>query len=227
MDASARIKKLGLTIGGISFLLGFVGPFLFTKANTGPFLGIFITGPVGFLVGALLGIGWSLRHDTGRNLRTAIRWYLAIWLLSLLAYWFWTGIGTVNGIFTLAPMAFQVLAIVMAVALLAEAIAKQRFSRSAARCAATGIVAAVLMLMIEIYPPITSPSWDEEKASASVSLPAYAFFMDSHFDSNRHVPDYAVNTGRLVAQWLATAAVAGLVCVLNTRKKEDQLPIFH
>lgn len=219
MDVSARIARMGLTIGGISFLLGYAGPLLFTKANTGPFLGIFITGPVGFLVGVLAGIGWSIRHGHGRDIRTAMRWYLTVWLLSLLAYWFWARIGTVNGIFTLAPMAFQVLAIVTAFALLVEAIAKERLSRGAERCAATVIFAAVLMFMMELYPPITSPSWDEERRNASASLPVYAFIMESHFDSDKRVPDYAVNTSRLVGQWLATAALAGLVCMFNARKQ--------
>ena len=47
----------GFLIGGISFLAGFVGPIIFAPdANQGPLLGIFITGPLGFVVGILLGI---------------------------------------------------------------------------------------------------------------------------------------------------------------------------
>jgi hypothetical protein len=45
-----------LFVGGISFLAGFVGPIMFTpSANQGPLLGIFITGPVGVVVGLLWG----------------------------------------------------------------------------------------------------------------------------------------------------------------------------
>jgi len=46
----------GITVGGIAFLAGFVGPLIFTsESNQGPLLGIFVTGPIGFLVGNVLG----------------------------------------------------------------------------------------------------------------------------------------------------------------------------
>jgi hypothetical protein len=45
-----------LIIGGIGFIAGFIGPIIFTpQANQGPLLGIFITGPLGFVVGAIFG----------------------------------------------------------------------------------------------------------------------------------------------------------------------------
>ena len=45
-----------LFIGGIAFSVGFFGPMVFTPdANQGPMLGIFITGPLGLLVGAVWG----------------------------------------------------------------------------------------------------------------------------------------------------------------------------
>ena len=48
-------------VGGVGFVLGFVGPILVTPgANQGPMLGIFITGPLGFLIGLVWGLstGW-------------------------------------------------------------------------------------------------------------------------------------------------------------------------
>jgi hypothetical protein len=46
----------GLATGGIGFAGGFFGPiFLTPEANQGPLLGIFITGPLGFIVGAIGG----------------------------------------------------------------------------------------------------------------------------------------------------------------------------
>jgi len=45
-----------LLIGGLGFVGGFFGPILLTpEANQGPLLGIFITGPLGVLVGGVLG----------------------------------------------------------------------------------------------------------------------------------------------------------------------------
>src|SRR6202011_1161767 len=44
-------------VGVVSFLIGFVGPLLFSPdSNTGPLLGIFVTGPLGALAGAVCGI---------------------------------------------------------------------------------------------------------------------------------------------------------------------------
>lgn len=45
-----------VAIGGIGFIGGFFGPIVLApEANQGPLLGIFITGPLGFVLGALLG----------------------------------------------------------------------------------------------------------------------------------------------------------------------------
>jgi hypothetical protein len=46
-----------LLVGGICFAAGFFGPIIFAPgANQGPLLGIFITGPLGFLAGLAWGI---------------------------------------------------------------------------------------------------------------------------------------------------------------------------
>src|SRR5687768_6223822 len=51
-----RILSHGLIIGVIGFTLGFCGPVVFTpQANQGPLLGIFITGPLGFFAGIIIG----------------------------------------------------------------------------------------------------------------------------------------------------------------------------
>jgi hypothetical protein len=43
-------------LGVIGFLGGFIGPLIFTPAaNQGPLLGIFITGPLGVVIGAIVG----------------------------------------------------------------------------------------------------------------------------------------------------------------------------
>ncbi len=52
-------------LGGIGFTGGFFGPMIFTpRSNQGPMLGIFITGPLGFLVGGVIGfIYWITRKQ--------------------------------------------------------------------------------------------------------------------------------------------------------------------
>ena len=52
-----RAMAPALLVGGIGFAAGFLGPIVFAPdANQGPLLGIFITGPIGFLVGLAWGI---------------------------------------------------------------------------------------------------------------------------------------------------------------------------
>jgi uncharacterized membrane protein YeaQ/YmgE (transglycosylase-associated protein family) len=47
-------------LGFIGFIIGFVGPIVFTpQANQGPLLGIFITGPVGAVIGFIVGALYS------------------------------------------------------------------------------------------------------------------------------------------------------------------------
>ena len=58
-----RVFQGAFFVGGIAFLLGFVGPMIFTPdANQGPMLGIFVTGPLGTIFGAIGGfIYWFVQ----------------------------------------------------------------------------------------------------------------------------------------------------------------------
>ena len=55
-----------LVVGLVSFLGGFIGPMIFTPgANQGPLLGIFFTGPLGFIVGAIVGMVIGFAKNRG------------------------------------------------------------------------------------------------------------------------------------------------------------------
>ena len=57
MKPLVRILRPAFILGVIGFAAGFFGPILFApQANQGPLLGIFITGPMGFMFGLILGI---------------------------------------------------------------------------------------------------------------------------------------------------------------------------
>jgi hypothetical protein len=58
MPAHAPGSKWILILGAVGFAAGFIGPMIFVpEANQGPLVGIFISGPAGFALGAIL---WGL-----------------------------------------------------------------------------------------------------------------------------------------------------------------------
>lgn len=69
-----------IILGGAGFAVGFLGPMIFAPdANQGPLLGIFITGPLG----VVLGLGfWTLSRIL--DLSTPLQWRLLIGTSTLL-----------------------------------------------------------------------------------------------------------------------------------------------
>jgi hypothetical protein len=65
--ALRRVVEWAFIVGGISFAIGFFGPMIVAPgANQGPLLGIFVTGPLGLVLGFGIGIfrelyGWTAR----------------------------------------------------------------------------------------------------------------------------------------------------------------------
>ena len=52
----------GIITGSVGFVIGFIGPMIFSDSNQGPLLGIFITGPLGFILGLFGGaIVWLFK----------------------------------------------------------------------------------------------------------------------------------------------------------------------
>ena len=61
-----RILKPAFILGGIAFAVGYFGPIYWApEANQGPLLGIFVTGPLGFV----FGLGWGVFRETQRAAR--------------------------------------------------------------------------------------------------------------------------------------------------------------
>ena len=57
--------RYALILGGIGFSIGFFGPLVWApEANQGPLLGIFITGPLGFVIGLVGGVILELRRGS-------------------------------------------------------------------------------------------------------------------------------------------------------------------
>ena len=66
MGAASRVFKWVVIFGLIGFIPGFFGPIVFApEANQGPLLGVFITGPIGAVVGLGVGLWREWRHRPG------------------------------------------------------------------------------------------------------------------------------------------------------------------
>ena len=56
--------KWGLIIGGTGFAIGFFGPIILSWGAQGPLIGIFITGPISFSIGVVMGLIISILKIT-------------------------------------------------------------------------------------------------------------------------------------------------------------------
>lgn len=63
----SSIVNGAVALGLIGFCAGFFGPIIFLpEANQGPLIGIFITGPLGFVLGAIGGaVHWKVKEKRG------------------------------------------------------------------------------------------------------------------------------------------------------------------
>jgi hypothetical protein len=61
----ATVVVWAVVVGAIGFSVGFFGPMILAPdANQGPLLGLFITGPLGFVVGGIGGLIYALWRRT-------------------------------------------------------------------------------------------------------------------------------------------------------------------
>jgi hypothetical protein len=213
-----------LLVGGVAFAVGFIGPAVFSESNLGPLLGIFVTGPVGTLVGALIGIVRSALHAGGRSIRAELWWLGFVWVLSLLYSLAYSLVGL-----GLVPLGLQGLVVASGAFLLGSDKVRKSLPELARKCGPVVLFAAVLIVFTSIFPPVMPPWWDpqhaQSRASASGPLPKFAFFRDRRFDASRHVPEFAVDRGGLARQWIAIHAIAGLVSLLiAARSKPTNAP---
>ena len=68
------IFAYGYILGAFGFVAGFFGPLIFTpESNQGPMLGIFITGPLGVVLGTALGIIFYLVRQRNPEFNDPLR----------------------------------------------------------------------------------------------------------------------------------------------------------
>jgi hypothetical protein len=82
-----RIAAWSLAIGGVSFAVGFFGPMIVAPgANQGPLLGILITGPLGLVVGSVVGVTREAMGRTAGPLQVLRRVRLHLVLRAVAAF---------------------------------------------------------------------------------------------------------------------------------------------
>lgn len=80
-----RLATWVLVLGGAGFAAGFFGPMLLRPdANQGPMLGIFITGPLGALLGLVMGAAFRAMRASAALAQRALRWTAALGVLAIL-----------------------------------------------------------------------------------------------------------------------------------------------
>ena len=55
----ARTLLIGVIVGAIGFAAGFFGPLIVAPSAQGPLFGIFVSGPLGFVIGCIGGFFWT------------------------------------------------------------------------------------------------------------------------------------------------------------------------
>jgi len=214
-----NIMSTALSIGLITFLIGYFGPIIFLpEANLGPLLGIFITGPLGFLLGGVIGF-WRILINTERKIAT-IEWCVLLLFWLLMMGWYLTFhlfgptailLGTVCQLLSVAGTAILYRKRCMEL--------NQRIDRRSLSV----LFAALLIIVTEVFPPVTHPDWSRPQDGYLQNPPAAVFYWDSRLDSSRKVPQLAINRVRLMEVWfwvLAINAAAWLIVKTNDSKDE-------
>jgi hypothetical protein len=217
-----RIIATAFVVGGVSFAGGFIGPILFSESNLGPLVGFLVTGPLGTLLGALIGIVWSALRAQGRSIQAEL-WSLGCVGLLTLLYYLWLlnvmGFGAL-----MLALGLEGLVVASGAFFLGSRKVWSSLPEFARTCGSVLLCAAVLIVLASMFPPVTQPWWVPAQAGsralASEALPKVAFFLDSRFDGSWHDPEFAVDIGGLVREWCVIAAVAGGVSLFIVARRK-------
>ena len=197
---SGLIIICGFGLGIISFLAGFLGPsILKVGGNLAPIMGIFVTGPLGFLVGLLLGTLWSGWTDKTGSLRTEMRWLFKIWLVSALIYLFLPIFG---GFLLLMVLGLQIAIVIVGGVLVATDQKRPTIAPVTTKRRIILMVAAVAMTLMSAFPPVKE------------SKPLFIFVLDSKLDASMQIPVYTIDPRQLLVQWAFIVSIAVAMSLL-------------
>jgi hypothetical protein len=217
---AVRIVAWALGVGFVSLAAGWFGPAYFAPSNLGSLIGIFVTGPLGTLAGALIG-ALGVAKDSRR---LAIACIGLVWVMTLL-YTFWA--FSLGGWAAIPAVPLQLLVLASIIYLF--------FSRpdtqaqppdGRRRCGAVAVAALVTILLMTLFPPVIRPWWvpAADQARTDAPLPSFAFVFDRGFHTSGGYPLFDVNRGELAAEWIITAVVAIGFCLLMRALRSRPAP---
>jgi hypothetical protein len=212
-----RILAWALWVGGVSFAAGFFGPALLSTANLGPLLGIFVTGPLGTLAGALIG---ALRVAK-ESARSAIAALGLIWVVTLL-YTF-LGFG-LSAWIAIPAIPLQFLLIAASIFLFSRRDTRTQLPDGLRRSGPIAIAAQAVVLLMTLFLPVMRPWWvpAAQQPATAEPLPSFAFILDKQFDAGHQFPQFAVNREAVALEWIITAAAAIGLCMLMQALRRRQ-----
>jgi hypothetical protein len=213
---SASVLKWALIIGSISFTAGYVGPLLLSSSNLGPLLGIFVTGPVGIIAGALWGaVRWAVQGGAGVG-RVA-RSMAFLWMMTLLYTLFMVRLVAKAAVLAVGV---QILILAAGAFLLFHQKTRTRLPIVVQRCGPIVLAMSAIVAIMTAFPPVMRPWWGSSASSQAAQgrLPLVAFILDPGFDASRHIPEFTVNVRVLILEWMVVLIGGSLTCYLVGRR---------
>jgi hypothetical protein len=214
------ILRTAAIVGVITFLLGFVGPIIFSTSNLGPLLGIFITGPLGFLLGGVIGF-WRLLSVSTRKI-SAAEWGLLL-VIGLLSMGWYLMFSLFGHMAIVSVICCQLVAVVGTALVYHQR--KEKLQQPFSNRLLLALFASLLIIGTEIFPPVTHPDWARPQDGYLQDPPAATYFWDSRMDASRKVPQLAIHRNRLAEFWflvVAVNSVAWFVMKPNNFQGEDR-----
>ena len=206
----SELPRIAIT-AGVFGIIGLVGgmvvPVILDPTTVqGPLLGIFMTGPLGVFLGGHIGVLWSARRQK-QTTWTEFRWLAVFGGVDLLLYEFFAAIGA--AFITIVPASAFLITALTAAALFTYA----RGARALQRALVAVSIAAPLLFVTALFPPVTLNPLEGARPSAA-SPSHFRFLLSSDLDTRTYVPPLAIDRFTLHLEWAGGIALSAVISAI-------------